>query len=330
MSKLFGIPVGVRARRSSRPCSGSRSASSPSSRARNRVFFRLGVRNARRRPGRTALIVAGSMLGTAIIAAALATGDTMSQTIRSSAVSALGRADEVVAARGVDAPLAADRHRRDRRALLPAGATPAASRARRPRPGSSTASRPVIVEPVAVQDVTTRQNEPRVTLFASESRALRALRRRCAAAARTVSLAELRAGRGLPQREGRRRASAPAPATRCACSPERAAATVRVRDVVQLPRRRHGRRGPAHAARRGAAAARQAGPGQARASSRTAAAPARPTRVIARLAPDARARSGSRPTTASRTRSRRPTSRAPPSCRSSRRSARSRSPRASC
>ena len=73
--------------------------------ARNRVFFRLGVRNARRRPGRTALIVAGSMLGTTIIAAALATGDTMSQTIRSSAVAALGRADVVVAARGVDAPL---------------------------------------------------------------------------------------------------------------------------------------------------------------------------------------------------------------------------------
>src|ERR1044072_3414321 len=47
---------------------------------RNRVFFRLGVRNVRRRPGRSALIVVGLMLGTAIIAAALATGDTMSHT----------------------------------------------------------------------------------------------------------------------------------------------------------------------------------------------------------------------------------------------------------
>ena len=31
---------------------------------RDRVFFRFGVRNVRRRPGRTALIVVGLMLGT--------------------------------------------------------------------------------------------------------------------------------------------------------------------------------------------------------------------------------------------------------------------------
>src|SRR5512133_3242536 len=73
---------------------------------RNRVFVRLGVRNVRRRPGRSALIVVGSMLGTAIIAAALATGDTMSLTIRSAASDALGRTDEVVAVKGVDAEIA--------------------------------------------------------------------------------------------------------------------------------------------------------------------------------------------------------------------------------
>jgi len=67
---------------------------------RNRVLVRLGVRNVRRRPARSALIVVGSMLGTAIIAAALVTGDSMSHTIRSSATAALGRTDEVVAARG--------------------------------------------------------------------------------------------------------------------------------------------------------------------------------------------------------------------------------------
>ena len=67
---------------------------------RDRVFFRLGVRNVRRRPGRTALITAGLMLGTAMIAAALATGDTMTRTVRSSAVTALGQTDELVSARG--------------------------------------------------------------------------------------------------------------------------------------------------------------------------------------------------------------------------------------
>jgi putative ABC transport system permease protein len=73
---------------------------------RNRVFFRLGVRNLKRRRGRTVLIVTGLMLGTAIISAALATGDTMSHTIRASATTALGRTDEVVAPKGIDAALA--------------------------------------------------------------------------------------------------------------------------------------------------------------------------------------------------------------------------------
>jgi len=68
--------------------------------ARNPVLARLGVRNVGRRGSRTALIVVGLMLGTTIIAAALTTGDTMSHTIRSSAVSQLGATDEVWATVG--------------------------------------------------------------------------------------------------------------------------------------------------------------------------------------------------------------------------------------
>jgi putative ABC transport system permease protein len=158
---------------------------------RNRVFFRLGIRNARRRPGRTALIVAGSMLGTAIIAAALATGDTMSHTIRSAAVSALGRTDVVVAARGIDAPLAAESTDATAARYFPQSA--AGRIARAAGPGLVDGVAPVIVEPIAVQDVTTRQNEPRVTLFASDSRSLRAFGP-MRSGARTVSLAELRTG----------------------------------------------------------------------------------------------------------------------------------------
>src|SRR5919201_4567388 len=75
---------------------------------RNRIFLRLGIRSMSRRRARSALIVVGLMLGTAIIAAALATGDTMSTTIRSSAVKALGNTDEVVAAKGLDAALTAE------------------------------------------------------------------------------------------------------------------------------------------------------------------------------------------------------------------------------
>src|SRR5215218_949517 len=67
---------------------------------RNRVLLKLGVRSLARRRARSALIVVGLMLGTAIIAAALATGDTMNHTIRSTAISALGETDEVVSAKG--------------------------------------------------------------------------------------------------------------------------------------------------------------------------------------------------------------------------------------
>ena len=61
---------------------------------RNRVFFRLGIRNAGRRRGRSLLIVVGLMLATTIIAAALGTGDTMGRTVRSTVLRTLGPEDE--------------------------------------------------------------------------------------------------------------------------------------------------------------------------------------------------------------------------------------------
>ncbi len=140
---------------------------------RNRVFFRLGVRNVGRRPGRTALIVAGSMLGTAIIAAALATGDTMSQTIRSAATAALGPTDEVIAATGADTTVMFDPNRAASTRYFPAAEVDAIAAAAA-RTGLVDGVTPVIVEPVALQDRRTRQNEPRVTLFASDPARLRA------------------------------------------------------------------------------------------------------------------------------------------------------------
>ena len=110
---------------------------------RNRVFFRLGVRNASRRRGRAALIVVGLMLATAIFTASLATGDTMSQSIRSSAIAALGRTDEVVGAKGLDG-LTRGRHGRHGHPLLPPDGTPTGSRLRVARRGWSSAVAPVI------------------------------------------------------------------------------------------------------------------------------------------------------------------------------------------
>jgi putative ABC transport system permease protein len=67
---------------------------------RNRILLKLAVRSAARRPGRTALIVVGLMLGTMIIAAALTTGDTVNHTVRATAIDALGATDETLAPRG--------------------------------------------------------------------------------------------------------------------------------------------------------------------------------------------------------------------------------------
>ncbi|HKO75367.1 MAG TPA: FtsX-like permease family protein [Gaiellaceae bacterium] len=159
---------------------------------RNRVFFRMGIRNIRRRPGRSALIVVGSMLGTAIIAAALATGDTMGRTVRSSAISALGQADEVVAAQGVATALAAGTEGTTGTRYFPesyAGKIRAATQGS----GLVDGVTPVIVETIAVQDLTTRQNEPRATLFAADPESMRPFGD-ITSDGETVSLADLKAG----------------------------------------------------------------------------------------------------------------------------------------
>lgn len=132
---------------------------------RQRVFFRMGVRNLRRRPARSALIVVGLMLGTAIICAALTTGDTMGRTVRRAVIETLGTTDEEITAKGV-APA---------RGMLSAGpanvqwfpqsaAAVVQEAARRSKATDGVA--PAVIESVAVQDRTSRQNEPRVNLFA--------------------------------------------------------------------------------------------------------------------------------------------------------------------
>ncbi|HEX5166397.1 MAG TPA: ABC transporter permease, partial [Thermomicrobiales bacterium] len=63
---------------------------------RNRVIFKLGVRNLPRRPSQTLLIVIGLMLSTLIISAAFTIGDTTHHSIRSEVLDVLGPADELV------------------------------------------------------------------------------------------------------------------------------------------------------------------------------------------------------------------------------------------
>jgi putative ABC transport system permease protein len=134
---------------------------------RNRILLKLAVRSAARRPGRSALIVVGLMLGTAIIAAALTTGDTMNHTVRATAVDALGATDETLAPRGAidDIP----------GALGAATGMGWIDQSAVQRVESSLAGSDVVdgvtgavVDLVALQAPATRQGAPSVVLFAPD------------------------------------------------------------------------------------------------------------------------------------------------------------------
>src|SRR3954471_14173971 len=134
---------------------------------RNRVFLRIGVRNLTRRRARTATIVLGLMLGTAIIASALGTGDTVGLTIRSSVLTSLGNTDEVVSVKTAAVELPAAAGQASDTGYFPETVFADVAAAVN---GSSIVDgvAPAIIEPVAVQNVNQRQNEPRVTLFGSD------------------------------------------------------------------------------------------------------------------------------------------------------------------
>jgi putative ABC transport system permease protein len=134
---------------------------------RNRILLKLAVRSATRRPGRSALIVVGLMLGTAIIAAALTTGDTMNHTVRATAVDALGATDETMAPPGAvdDIP----------GALGAATGTGWMDDSAVDRVEAALADSDLvdgitgaIVDQVAVRAPSTRQGEPSVVLFAAD------------------------------------------------------------------------------------------------------------------------------------------------------------------
>jgi putative ABC transport system permease protein len=63
---------------------------------RNRIMFRMGVRNIPRRVAQSVLIVIGLMLSTLIISAALTTGDTVDHSVTKLAYDWLGHMDEAV------------------------------------------------------------------------------------------------------------------------------------------------------------------------------------------------------------------------------------------
>jgi putative ABC transport system permease protein len=160
---------------------------------RNRVLVRLALRSVDRRRGRSALIVIGLMLGTTIIAVALTTGDTMSHTIRSTAVKALGSTDETVAAKGAvgDLPGALGASTGtgwfDQSAVAEIESTLSGS-------GLVDGVAGAIVEQVAVQAPVQGQSEPSVTLFATDPARMTRLSPIRGSEEEALSLDELRPG----------------------------------------------------------------------------------------------------------------------------------------
>ena len=67
--------------------------------ARDRISFRMALRNVPRRRTQSALIVAGLMLATALFSAAFTTGDTLAESLRAQALEGIGRVDVVVKAK---------------------------------------------------------------------------------------------------------------------------------------------------------------------------------------------------------------------------------------
>src|SRR5918993_1801477 len=134
---------------------------------RNRIFFKLGIRNVTRRRARTALIVLGLMLGTTIISSALVTGDTMSHTIRASAVQALGTTDVLVSVKGAEVDPAVQLGSTTGIEYFPESVLQEVGYDLTRHENLIDGVAPAIVESLAVQNLTTHQNEPRITLFAS-------------------------------------------------------------------------------------------------------------------------------------------------------------------
>ena len=159
---------------------------------RNPMLVRLGVRNVGRRRARTGLIVLGLMLGTTIVAAALVTGDTMSHTIRTTAIAALGESDEIVSARGAVDDIPGELGMASGIGWLPESVVGEIEAAVGPELTDGVVG--AVVDNVAIQAPRTRQTEPSVTLFAADPARLAGFAPITSLEGDTLSLAQLERG----------------------------------------------------------------------------------------------------------------------------------------
>ena len=122
------------------------------------------------------------MLGTTIIAAALATGDTMSHTIRATATRQLGETEEVVAAKGAADDISGELGAATGTGYFPESTVAKVQRALAGKHLTDGVTG-AILEDVALQAPIQRQTEPSVTLYAPDPAGWRRSRRFAAWAA---------------------------------------------------------------------------------------------------------------------------------------------------
>src|SRR6476646_10435457 len=160
---------------------------------RHRVLLKLGIRNLGRRRARSALIVLGLMLGTTIIAAALASADTMSHTIRATATRQYGNTEEVVAAKGAADDIAGELGAATGTGYFPESTVAKVQRALAGKHLTDGVTG-AILEDVALQAPIQRQTEPSVTLYAPDPAGMAAFAPIRRVGGGTVTLDQLQRG----------------------------------------------------------------------------------------------------------------------------------------
>ena len=129
---------------------------------RNRVMFRVALRNIPRRRAQSVLIVVGLMLATLLFSASFATGDTLAHSIRVQTLETIGMVDEVVRSDLRDDS--------GRRAYFDAGVAGEIAEALADAPVDGTM--PAIVESVPAVVVGANRSEPSLTVYGVDDRGL--------------------------------------------------------------------------------------------------------------------------------------------------------------
>ncbi|NQT73757.1 MAG: ABC transporter permease [Chloroflexi bacterium] len=134
---------------------------------RNKVMFKMGVRNVNRRLANTVLTCLGLMLATMIFSASFATGDTLSYSVRSLAVDHLGEVDIVIMKGGADVGLFQEQQLESTETIkyFDEAHTNEVRQVLKSEPVVDGVA-PAIIETVTVIAESTSLNEPAVTLLA--------------------------------------------------------------------------------------------------------------------------------------------------------------------